>query len=122
MIIPMWVKGLAVLVLVAVGFGAGWLTKAAFVAERDLATLEAKNEMANVFRSMEGAVAKTVEDKLASLRANERVIEHEKIKVVENPVYRNICLDASGLSLVDQARLGGKPDPAKPADKVPPAK
>jgi hypothetical protein len=112
MIIPMWVKAIAMLVLVAVGFGAGWRTKGAFVAERDLATLEARNEMVNTFRSLEGEVSKTVEAKLAGLRANERVIEHEKIKLVDRPVYNSECLDADGVALIERARKGVPDAPA----------
>lgn len=104
---PLLLKVIAVLVLVAVGFGAGWRTKGAFIAERDLATLEAKNEMINTFHSMEGNVAKVVEDKLANLSANQKVIEHEKTTIVERPIYNSECLDQDGVVLVNRARENG---------------
>lgn len=120
-VIPPWAKLAIVAGALAASFAAGWRVKGAFVAERDLANIEAKNEMVNVFRSMEGGIAKTVEDKLSSLKTNERVIEREKLKIVDRPVYLNNCLDADGLRLVERARKGTS-DTANPAGEVPATK
>lgn len=36
-------------------------------------------------------------------QANVREIYHESQKVVERPVYRNVCVDADGVGLLDRA-------------------
>ena len=115
---PLVIKAVAVLVVLIVAFAAGWRTKGAFVAEAELAAQEARVEMIATVRAEEGRVAALVEDRLKELRANERTIEREKIKVVENPVYRNVCIDNDGLLLIERARAGAT-NPAKPADEMP---
>jgi len=119
---PLMLKLIGVAVIAVVAFGAGWRVKAAFVAERDLAIVEAKNAFIEEYRVNEAGKAAVLEDKLAGLRANERIIEREKLKVIDRPVYNNVCLDADGLRLIEAARTGTLDDPAKPADKVPRAK
>lgn len=36
-------------------------------------------------------------------QSNVREIYHESQKVIERPVYRNVCIDADGVSLLDRA-------------------
>lgn len=47
-----------------------------------------------------------METKLAELKANERIIEREKLKIVDRPVYRNVCLDSDGVRIANQAKNG----------------
>lgn len=101
------IKIIAALLFAAVCFGAGWRVKAAFVAERDLAVVEAKQEFIDAYRKEEGKSAALFEDKLKELKANEKTIEYERIKIVDRPVYRNECLDDDGLHLIEGARTGG---------------
>lgn len=119
---PLAIKAIAALIFAAVCFGAGWRVKAAFVAERDLAAVEAHQKVLDEFRASEGRAAAALEERLQEIKDNVRVIEREKIKLVDRPVYRNECMDADGVRLVNQARTAGQADPAKPADQVPPAK
>lgn len=109
------VKGLILLAVAAVAFSAGWRVKGAFVAERDLAVLEAKQAFIEAYRKEEGKSAAMFENRLKELRANEKVIQRERIKIVDRPVYRNECLDADGLRIVESARTG-KPAATKPID------
>lgn len=51
-------------------------------------------------------VAAALETKLAELKANERIIEREKLKIVDRPVYRNVCLDSDGVRIANQAKNG----------------
>ena len=48
-----------------------------------------------------------------------REIYHESQKIVERPVYRNVCIDADGVRLLDRAAQvangQGEPDPADTA-------
>ena len=103
---PLTIKLIAGLVALAVSFGAGWRTKAAFIAERDLALVDAKTEFLDAYRTAESGKAQILETKLADLRANERIINNEIIKVVDRPVYLNECLDADGLRIIERARAG----------------
>ena len=50
------------------------------------------------------AISKQLEEKLATLKANERVIEREKIKIIDKPVYKNVCLDAEAVSLINKSK------------------
>ena len=108
---------LILLAAVLVAFGAGWRVKAAFVAERDLAVMEARDAMIAEYRANEAGKAQILENKLAELKANERVIEREKLKIINRDVYHNVCLDTDGLRLIEAARTG-KSDPAKPVNEV----
>lgn len=114
---PIMIRIVAVLVIFAAGLGVGWRVKAAFVAERDLAIKEASEKFQTDYRDSESKQARILEDTLKRLKANERVIEREKEKIVDRPVYKSECLDADGLQLVDRTRRSGA-NPAKPADQV----
>lgn len=46
-------------------------------------------------------VAQQFETRIAELSANERVIEREKLRIINRDVYRNVCLDADGLRLIN---------------------
>ena len=81
---------------------------------RDKAIADAKAAMIDAFREGEGHIAGVVEDKLKGLRANERIINNETIKIIDRPVYSNVCLDADGLRLIEAARAGNT-DTGKPA-------
>lgn len=113
--LPIQFKVLIGVLLIIGSFATGWSVKGAYVAKEELAITEAKNELINTFRAMEGNVAGVVEDKLASLKANERVINNEIVKIVNRDVYRNECIDADGLQLIERARTG-KSEPTKPAE------
>jgi hypothetical protein len=110
---------LALIATLAVGlFSAGWLVRG-WKAESDEAREQRIVQRAiDAFRDHEKAVATQLENKLASLEANQKVVEVEREKVVLRPVYRNICLDADGLRLIEQARTG-RAHSSKPTDQVP---
>lgn len=112
---PIQFKLIAAAIVIIGSFSTGWAVKGAFVAKEQLAILEAKNELINEFRAVEGSIASTLETKLADLKANERVINNEIVKIVNRDVYRNDCLDADGLRYIEAARTG-KTDPTKPAE------
>ncbi len=46
-------------------------------------------------------------------------ITQEVDRVVEKPVYRNVCLDADGLSVIRSAISRANGDPSEPGDAVP---
>ena len=115
--IPIQVKIIAAVIVIGVSFIAGWQVKGAFVAKRDLAIAEAKAEFIKTYQSAEADKANILEQKLAGLKANEKVIERERIKIIDRPVYSNECLDADGLLLIERARTG-KTDTSESTNKV----
>jgi hypothetical protein len=114
---PLAVKVIVVALALIVSFTAGWRVKGAFVAEGELEAQQARVEMISLIRAEEGRVAQVVEDRLAKLRANERIIERDKIQVIKDPVYLNECLSSDGLRLIERARTGGT-SPAESTGEV----
>lgn len=47
-----------------------------------------------------------LEEKLKELKANERVIHTKEKEIVERPIYRNVCVDDDGLSILNQYGTG----------------
>ena len=115
--IPIQVKIIAAGVILVVTFIAGWQVKGAFVAKRDLAIAEAKAEFIKTYQSAEADKANILEQKRAELKANEKVIERERIKIIDRPVYSNECLDSDGLLLIERARTGSS-NPNESTNKV----
>lgn len=112
---PLLIKFLVCLALVAGIFYAGMRVEQAFTAERDLAIVEAKEAFIDVYQEAESGKSKQLEDKLSSLKTNERIIEREKIKVITRPVYLNECIDANGVQVIERARAG-QASTAEPAN------
>lgn len=48
-------------------------------------------------------------------QANVREIYHETQQVIERPVYRNVCVDADGVGLLDRAAAAANGDGLAPA-------
>ena len=115
--IPVQAKIIAGALILVVTFIAGWQVKGAFVAKRDLAIIEAKNEFIKAYQEGEAHTASIVETRLQELKANERVIERERIKLVDRPVYSNECLDVDGLLLIERARTGN-PNSSQSTNKM----
>ena len=98
-------------------FCTGWVVKGKFVDSEQAALEKARQEMITQLRQNDAHIANILERKLQELKANEKVIERERIKVIDRPVYHNVCLDADGLQLIERAR-SGKTESSKPAGEV----
>jgi len=118
---PLAIKAIATAVILALAFGTGWKVKGWKDDSVKLAQAEAVQNAVDAFHELESKIASTLEDKLATLKANERVVERETIKIIDRPVYRNECLDADGLRLIEAARAG-KTEAGKSGDEVPATK
>lgn len=94
----------------------GWWVRGLVEDKKDLIELTATDRAIQASMSRESEIASHLESRLAELRANERVIEREKVRIVERPVYSNVCLDADGVQLINRSKAYA---PAKPADAVP---
>lgn len=124
-LIPPQVKAAWVGIKTALAIGAvlgfillGWVLRGWYSDHLQLARQAGADAAVQAAINHSSVVAATVERQLARLKANQTVIEREKIKLVDRPVYRNVCIDADGLRLL--SALAGGYIPAKPAGKVPP--
>lgn len=93
---------LSVLAALACGWGVrGW-----YGDSLELVANKAAQATAEAAQGRESQVAQAVETTLARLRANEKVIIRENVKLIDRPVYHNVCLDADGLRNINAAKNG----------------
>lgn len=102
--------------IVTAVFLGGWKAHEWYADSKALAEQKALAEAIAAFERRESSIADAVEQKLEQLKANERVIEKHRQKVIERPVYRNVCIDDDGLRLLNSYATG---DTAEPAPEVP---
>ena len=119
--IPVQVKLIAIGLAVIIAFIAGWKVNGWRYDAQIAETEKARQAMIDAFREEEAKSAAVLEQRLKELRANEKVIERERIKLVDRPVYNTECLDADGLQLIERARAG-KTNTSKPSGEVSGAK
>ena len=113
-ILGSWQLKVAALLL---AFLAGWQINGWRLAAEKAAAEEARQAMIDAYREEEAKAAAVLEKRLKELRANEKVIERERIKLVDRPIYSNECLDDDGLQLIERARKG-KSDTGKSSGEV----
>lgn len=71
-----------------------------------VAQMRAHNEAEKVRKQLQGQIdasGEKAQSKEYAREANVREIYHESQKVIERPVYRNLCVDAPGVGLLDRA-------------------
>lgn len=79
----------------------GWYTDSlAYVAAQ---AAQAAQDKAN---SRELEQANILDKWLSKNSINQKVIVRESVKLVDRPVYRNICLDTDGLRIINAAKNG----------------
>lgn len=71
---------------------AGWQTRAWYEDSRDLSAERTMAKTLEAAMLRESSIAKLVEDKLAGLQANERIIDRGVIREVQKPIYQQVCL------------------------------
>ena len=118
---PMQAKLIAVGGAILLSFIAGWKVNGWRYEAQIAETEKARQAMIDAYREEEAKAAAVLEKRLKELRANEKVVERERIKLVDRPVYSNECLDDDGLQLVERARTG-KTNTSKPSGEVSGAK
>jgi hypothetical protein len=102
----------------AIAFGSGWTVQGW---KRDSADLSRQEDAAELVRLR----ARTAD---AAAVSNEEFKERERVvyqtitetvdRIVERPVYRNICLDPDGLRALSDAIHGRASNPSEPAPAV----
>lgn len=87
-------------------FLAGWFINGWYHDSLQLVADKAAASVAEQAASNQFKQAEVLADTLKRLRANERTIYKESVKLVDRPVYSNICADADGLRLINAAKNG----------------
>lgn len=106
---------LAVVAAIAAG---GWVGRGWYEDSQDLAEERGAQAAIDAAMERESKIAEKVETRLADLQANERIIDRGVIREIQNPVYRNVCLPAGGLRLLNAAARG-EPVPGESDDPLP---
>lgn len=99
----------------AAAFVSGWTASDWHSDSLELVANKAAQASAGASMWREASTAQTIETALANLRANEKVIYRESVKLVDRPVYHNVCLDADGLRIINAAKNGVDPGVIAPA-------
>lgn len=115
--IPVW--AITGLVGAGLAFGAAWRVQDW---RHDAAELQRREDAAELLRLRERTVdvaAVGHEQFKERERVVYQVITETVDRIVERPVYRNVCLDADGLRALNAAVLGRADNPGEPAPAVP---
>lgn len=119
MIAPSFTLVAAVALAAFMAGGAGaWNVQAwRFEAEKARAVQRAARDLARAVEVQDRAVSAYIAQRQTAASRTEKVIRYVD-KIVERPVYRNVCLDADGLralrATIDGAEAGPEPGPAVP--------
>lgn len=102
--------------LYVVAFLAGWLANSWYSDSVELVAVKAAQIASQGFQGAQLKQAEILESTLSRLKANEKTIIRENVKLVDRPVYHNICLDGDGLYNANAAKNG---TPGKSSTGVP---
>jgi hypothetical protein len=101
-------------------WGAHWVTSAAYRLERTKITERASKDLARAVEQQDRAITDYLKDQDRA-RTEYRTITRLVDKIVERPVYRNVCLDDDGMQQL-RAAIAGRADQPGPATAVPAAR
>jgi hypothetical protein len=108
----------AALVSAGLAFTGGWMVRGWKAGADEVAQMRTDARTALVRAEKVDGAAVAHEGTKAKLQRQDQALDREIERVVEKPVYRNVCLDADGLRVIADA-LAGTPDPGEPAPAVP---
>ena len=103
-------------VIAGIAFG-GWTARGWYEGKKDLAALKAAQAAINAAMARESGIAQAVEEKLATLKANETVIDRGVIREVVKPVYQRVCFEPDLVRMLNLE--SGEALPADLADQMP---
>lgn len=87
-------------------FLAGWITNNWHSDSLELVATKAAQAAAHDSAGVQLKQAEILENTLSRLRANEKTIIRENVRLVDRPVYSNVCLDDDGLYNANAAKNG----------------
>ncbi len=101
----------------AATFGAGWQIANWQNDSHALTAERAAQQAINAAMARESEIAAHVEERLAELQANERVIDRGIIREIQKPIYQRVCLEPDVIRLLNHAADGSAP--TEPAHALP---
>ena len=114
----MYAYSAACLALLAAGAVAGWQVQGWRHGRIEADRLENEAEARRLNARTAQAASGGHEADREQARVEFQIITREVERVVEKPVYRNVCLDADGLRLIERATRAGAAT-GEPGDAVP---
>ena len=109
---------LIAVVVLAASFGAGWLAQGWRRDSLDLKEKEDAAELARENRRGANTAATGHETDKERLRVEFQTITETVEKIVEKPIYRNVCLDSDGLRALSAA-IENRPAASESSGAVP---
>lgn len=115
-----WAKPVLLVATAASLVAGGWAVRGWYEGNLMLAVLEDRVALVEKVRGDVSGIAKQVEDKLAKLKANERIIDRGVIREIQKPIYQRVCFEPELVELLNASLRGElEPGSAKPAGEVP---
>ncbi len=115
----MYAYAAALLIGLAVGGASIWRVQEWRHDAQDKERIEAAQETARLRARVADTAAVTHEDFKEKERVVYQTITETVDRIVERPVYRNVCLDADGLRELNAAVAGSRPAASQSAPAVP---
>jgi hypothetical protein len=92
--------------LLLAAFAGGWLIHGWFSDSLELVANKAAQASAQEAAGVQLKAAELLQTELSRLSVNEKTIIRENVKLVDRPVYHNLCLDPDGLRNANAAKNG----------------
>lgn len=108
----------ALMVAISLGFGFGYKVATGQSNAAHAKALIQAQEQYNAITQQYHTASSQLEAVIARRRTQSEETTRTVEKIVERPVYRNVCLDDDGLRAANAA-LGGSTTPSEPNDSVP---
>lgn len=107
------------LVSAGLAFSGGWMVRGWKAGADKVEQMRADDRTA-IHRAERGdGAAVAHEATKAGMRRQDQILTREVERVVEKPVYRDVCIDADGLRIIAAALDGADADPGQSAPAVP---
>lgn len=103
-------------ILFLASFVAGWSVSSWYSDSLELVAARAAVKASQGVAADQLKSAEKIQLELSRLSANEKTIIRENVKLVDRPVYRNVCLDDDGLYNANAAKNG---TPGRTIEAVP---
>lgn len=115
----MWTYAMTAILAALVAFTGAWRVQEWRYRARDAERMEAAKEVERLRVKTADTAAEKHEQVKDSIRTEFLTIREEVERVVEKPVYRNVCIDDDGMRELQRAISGPKPPASEPSHTLP---
>jgi len=110
-------KAIILVVAMAVSFASAWIAQNWRYAAKEAERLEAQREHERANALAADKASEAHEEAKAEIKTQIQVVYRDAEKIIERPVYRNVCFDDAGLQLIARA-IGNPATPSQPTPAV----